>query len=129
MTVSSVDQGWARKMSVRTHAELGYRYAASRGYATYRPCSDSGPTVSPLPAQISASAGRAANVAFQLPGADVQSESWRSTVAPGTSVEEMSSTIEPGVASRRQSRPQVVHSTGARRACRAAMRVEADKAP
>ena len=129
MTVRSVDQRWARKMSVRTHTELGYSHAARRGYAAYKPCSDSGPTVSPLPAQISASAGRAANVAFQLPGADVQSESWRSTVAPGTSVEEMSSTIEPGVASSRQSRPQVVHSTGASRACRAAMRVEADKAP
>ena len=48
---------------------------------------------------------------FELPGADVQSESWRSTVAPGTSVEEMSSIMVPGVASSRQSRPQVVHST------------------
>jgi hypothetical protein len=93
------------------------------------PCSDNGPTTRPWVAQISASVGRAARVAFQLPGADVQSESCNSTVAPLTSVDETSSTIDSTLAPTRQSRPQVVHSTGRNPARRAAMSVGHERAP
>ena len=83
----------------------------------------------PAACHRSASMGSAASVFFQLPGAEVQSESWSSTVAPGTNVAVTSATIDSGVASSRQSRPQVVHSTGRNAAARAALSVEAASAP
>jgi hypothetical protein len=54
--------------------------------------------VSPAASQCSARTGSEASVAFQLPGADVQSESWSNTVAPRTRVRWTSSTIDSGVA-------------------------------
>jgi hypothetical protein len=68
--------------------------------------------VSPAASQGSARSGGEASVAFQLPGADVQSESWSKRVAPGTRVRWTSWTIDSGEAWLRQSRPQVVYKTG-----------------
>ena len=93
------------------------------------PCSRSGPTSRPLACHRSARTGRAARVFFQLPRAEVQSESWSRTVAPGTRVAVTSSTTDSGVAPSRQSRPQLVHNTGCSPVARAAVSVEAESAP
>lgn len=76
------------------------------------PWSASGPTVHPRSRAAATMAGNVASVTRQDSGAEVQSESWSSTVPPPDRSRSTVRTTASGVVPDTQSRPQQDHSTG-----------------